>query len=174
MKTILSTSLTATFAAFAMAAAMAQTPATPPAPAAPPARGPALDLALEAARTALDTCTARQQKVSVSVVDSAGVLKALLANDGAHARGVASSTNKAQTALAFNSATGALGEKAKTDTALAARIAANPSYNARGGGVVLSANGAVIGAIGVGGAKGSDVDEACALAGIAQVQARLQ
>jgi uncharacterized protein GlcG (DUF336 family) len=98
----------------------------------------------------------------------------LLASDGAHPRGVASSTSKAQTALAFNSATGALGEKAKTDAAPAAKIAANPSFNARGGGVTLSANGAVIGAIGVGGAKGSDVDEACALAGIAQVQSRLQ
>jgi uncharacterized protein GlcG (DUF336 family) len=160
--------LAALLALFAMTCAMAQTPPTPP------ARGPALALALEAARAALDTCSARQQNVSVSVVDSAGVLKALLASDGAHARGVASSTSKAQTALAFNSATGALGEKAKTDAALAAKIAANPSFNARGGGVTLSANGAVIGAIGVGGAKGSDVDEACALAGIAQVQSRLQ
>lgn len=156
------------------ASAGAQTPPAPPSPPVPPARGPALDLALEAARTALDTCTARQQKVSVSVVDSAGVLKALLANDGAHARGVASSTNKAQTALAFNSPTGALGEKAKTDTALAAKIAANPAYNARGGGVTLQVNGTVIGAIGVGGARGSDIDEACALAGIEKVQSRLQ
>ena len=166
--------LAAALSLLAMSSAIAQTPATPPAPPPPPARGPALDLALEAARTALDNCSARQHKVSVSVVDSAGVLKALLASDGAHARGVASSTNKAQTAVAFSSATGALGEKAKTDPALAARIAANPNFNARGGGVTLSANGVVIGAIGVGGARGSDIDEACALAGIAQVQSRLQ
>jgi uncharacterized protein GlcG (DUF336 family) len=158
----------------ATGSAIAQTPATPPAPPPPPARGPALDLALEAARTALDNCSARQQKVSVSVVDSAGVLKTLLATDGAHARGVASSTNKAQTALAFNSATAALGEKAKADPELAARIAANPNFNARGGGVTLTVNGSVIGAIGVGGARGSDIDEACALAGIAKVQSRLQ
>lgn len=150
--------------------AFAQTPAAPP----PPARGPALDLALEAARSAIDTCSARQQKVSVSVVDSAGVLKILLAADGAHARGVASSTGKALTALSFNSATSALGEHAKTDKALADRIAANPGFNARGGGLTISVNGAVIGAIGVGGARGSDVDEACALAGLAQVQSRLQ
>jgi uncharacterized protein GlcG (DUF336 family) len=164
--------LAATLALLVSASAMAQTPAAPPPP--PPARGPALDLALEAARTAIDNCSARQQKVSVSVVDSAGVLKALLATDGAHARGVASSTSKAVTALTFNSATAALGEKAKTDPALAARIAANPSFNARGGGVTISVGGTVIGAIGVGGARGSDIDEACALAGIAQVQSRLQ
>lgn len=157
-------------ALLAATSAMAQTPAPPPAP----ARGPALDLALEAARTAVENCSARQQKVSVSVVDSAGVLKALLAADGAHARGVASSTSKALTALSFNSTTAALGEKAKTDTALAARIAANPAFNARGGGVTISVGGTLIGAIGVGGARGSDIDEACAVAGLAQVQSRLQ
>ena len=161
--------LAASLILLASTSAMAQT-APPP----PPARGPALDLALEAARTALDNCSARQQKVSVSVVDSAGVLKALLATDGAHARGVASSTSKAVTALTFNSATAALGEKAKSDPALAARSAANPVFNARGGGVTITVGGALIGAIGVGGARGSDIDEACALAGLAQVQSRLQ
>jgi uncharacterized protein GlcG (DUF336 family) len=152
--------------------AFAQTPAPTPPP--PPARGPSLDLALEAGRTAIEACTARQQKISVSVVDSAGVLKVLLATDGAHARGVASSTSKALTALAFNRPTGALGEQAKTDTALAARIAAGPGYNARAGGLTINVGGTVIGAIGVGGARGSEVDEACAQAGIAQVQGRLQ
>jgi uncharacterized protein GlcG (DUF336 family) len=147
---------------------------TQPAPPAPPARGPVLELALEAARTAIETCTAKQQKVSVSVVDSAGVLKALLATDGAHARGVASSTNKAVTALTFGSATSKLGEQAKTDKTLADKLAANPSFNARGGGLTIAVAGTVIGAIGVGGARGSDVDEACAQAGLAQVQNRLQ
>jgi len=152
--------------------AFAQAQANNPPPA--PARGPALELALEAARTAIETCTAKQQKVSVSVVDSAGVLKALLATDGAHARGVASSTSKALTSLAFGNATSQLGEQAKGDKALADRLAANPSYNARGGGLLISVAGTVIGAIGVGGARGSDVDEACAQAGLAKVQDRLQ
>ena len=159
-------------AAMSAMPAFAQAQANNPAP--PPARGPALELALEAARTAIDTCSARQQKVSVSVVDSAGVLKALLATDGAHSRGVASSTNKALTSLAFGNATSQLGEQAKTDKALADKLAANPSYNARGGGLAISVAGTVIGAIGVGGARGSDVDEACAQAGLAKVQDRLQ
>ena len=156
---------------FAALSAFAQAPQAPPAP---PARGPALDLALEAARGAVEACNARQQKVSVSVVDSAGVLKTLLASDGAHARGVASSTAKALTALAFGSATSKLGEQAKTDKALADKLAANPAFNARGGGLTISVAGTVIGAIGVGGARGSDIDEACAQAGLAQVQGRLQ
>ncbi|MEO7577047.1 MAG: heme-binding protein [Massilia sp.] len=156
------------------ASAFAQTPAATPAPPPPPARGPAFDLALEAALGALDACTARQQKASVSVVDSAGVLKVLLAGEGAHARGVASSTAKAITALNFQSATSKLGEQAKTDKALADKIAANPAFNARGGGLTLVAGGTVIGAIGVGGARGSDVDEACAQAGLTLIQNRLQ
>ena len=156
------------------AATLAQTPAAAPTQPPPPARGPALDLALEAARTAITTCTARQQKISVSVVDSAGVLKTLLATDGASARGVASSTSKAVTALTFGQPTSALAEQIKTDKTLADKITANTSLNARAGGVLLVVNGATIGAIGVGGARGSDVDEACALAGIAQVQSRLQ
>jgi uncharacterized protein GlcG (DUF336 family) len=108
------------------------------------------------------------------VVDSAGVLKVLLAADGASPRGVQSSTNKAVTALTFNAATSQLGEQSKVDKALADKIAANPNFNARAGGVLLKSGAEVIGAIGVGGARGSENDEACALAGIQQVQARLR
>src|SRR5262245_12786911 len=82
--------------------AVAQTP--PP----PPARGPSLDLALEAARVAIETCTGLEQKIGVTVVDSGGILKVLLATDGASSRGVQSSTNKALTALAFGAATSEL------------------------------------------------------------------
>jgi uncharacterized protein GlcG (DUF336 family) len=156
-------------------AALAQTPpAAPPAPPAPPARGPGYDLALEAARAALDDCLARGHKASVSVVDSAGVLKVLLAADGAHARGVNSSNNKAVTALTFGQPTSALGEQIKTNKQLADQVAANASYNARAGGVLLKAGATTIGAIGVGGARGSEIDEACALTGVAKVAARLQ
>ena len=140
----------------------------------PAARGPALDLSVEAAQTALAACTAIQQTVAVSVLDSAGVPKALLAADGASARGVASSNSKAQTALTFKAATSALSASVKTDPQLAEKIAANSSFNIRAGGVLLVAHGEIIGAIGVGGARGSEKDEACALAGIAKIQDRLE
>jgi uncharacterized protein GlcG (DUF336 family)/rhodanese-related sulfurtransferase len=143
------------------------------APPAPPAPGPALDLASQAAKTALETCTAKGFNVGVSVVDSGGALKVLLAKDGTTPRGVQSSTNKAITALTFKDATSKLGERVKTDTALATVIAANPNFNTRAGGVLLKVNDQVIGAIGVGGARGSENDEACALAGIEAIQARL-
>jgi uncharacterized protein GlcG (DUF336 family) len=144
------------------------------APPAPAARGPSLKLALEAAQKALETCKALDQKIGVTVVDSAGVLKVVLATDGASTRGVASSTNKALTALAFTTATSDLGEKIKTDTALAEKVASNANYNSRAGGVLLKVGDDVIGAIGVGGAKGSEKDEACAVAGLQKIKGRLK
>jgi uncharacterized protein GlcG (DUF336 family) len=140
----------------------------------PAARGPSLKLALEAARKAVDTCKGLDQKIGVTVVDSAGVLKVVLATDGASTRGVTSSTNKALTALAFTTATSELGEKVKTDTALAEKVAANANYNSRAGGVLLKVGDDVIGAIGVGGAKGSEKDEVCAVAGLQKIQRRLK
>ncbi len=164
----------AVFAAAAQAADLPATPVAAPQAAVPAARGPALDLALEAAREAITTCAAIEQKVAVSVVDSAGVLKVLLASDGASARGVLSGNNKAVTSLTFKTATSVLAEQVKTDKALADKFAANPNYAARAGGILLKVNDEIIGAIGVGGARGSEKDEACALAGLQKIQGRLQ
>lgn len=138
----------------------------------PAAKGPALELAIEAARIAIETCAADGgQKIGVSVVDSAGVLKVLLAAEGTSPRGVTSSTNKAVTALHFKKSTSALTEQIKTDKALADTIAANPAFNARPGGILIQVGGEIIGAIGVGGGK---TDEPCALTGLNKVQSRLQ
>jgi uncharacterized protein GlcG (DUF336 family) len=149
--------------------AQAQAPAAPPPP---PAPGPALADALLAAQAAVKACQERQQNVSVAVVDSAGVHKLLLAGDGAHQRGVQSSTAKALTALAFKLPTSALAERAKQDAALGARLAADTSYNSRAGGLPIVKDGVVIGAIGVGGARGSENDEACAKAGLERIGVR--
>jgi uncharacterized protein GlcG (DUF336 family) len=149
--------------------AQAQAPAAPPPP---PAPGPALADALLAAQAAVKACQERQQNVSVAVVDSAGVHKLLLAGDGAHQRGVQSSTAKALTALAFKLPTSALAERAKQDVALGARLAADSGYNSRAGGLPIVKDGVVIGAIGVGGARGSENDEACAKAGLERIGVR--
>lgn len=142
--------------------------------AAPPVRGPSLELALEAAQATLADCTAKGHRVGVSVVDSAGVLKVALAADGTSSRGVQSGNNKAVTALTFKLPSGQVGEQIETDADLAAKVAANPSFNSRAGGVLLQVGGEVIGAIGVGGARGSENDEACALTGVRKIQDRLK
>ena len=144
--------------------------AIPPSPPSPPARGPALSLAIKAAEKAISRCQNLDQKVAVSIVDSGGIVRVLLASDGAAARAVQSGTNKALTALAFKKASSEIGEQIKTDLVLAKEIAANPNYNTRAGGILLQVRGEIIGAIGVGGARGSEKDEACAIAGLKEIE----
>ncbi len=165
-------------ASYAQTTPVATTPATAASaartPPPPPARGPELALALEAATTAIKTCTERQQKIGVAVLDSAGVVKVLLSSDGASARGTLSGNAKALTALEFKTASSVLQEQVKSDKELADKIAADSKFNARAGAVLIKVGDETIGAIGVGGARGSDVDEACAVAGLQVVQARLK
>jgi uncharacterized protein GlcG (DUF336 family) len=148
----------------------ASAPQTPPAP---PARDLPLELALEAAKVAVDTCKSQDQKVGVSVLDSSGEVRLVLAADGAAYRGVQNSALKAKAALAFDIPSGQVAERAKTDAAVATRLAANPTWLARAGAVPVSVGGTLIGAIGVGGARGSEKDEACAVAGLEKVRSRL-
>jgi uncharacterized protein GlcG (DUF336 family) len=139
----------------------------PPAVAAP---GPSLETSLTAARAAIESCRKIDQSVAISVVDSAGIIKVTLAADGATPRGVQSSGNKARTALAFQLATSELAEKSKGDAALAEKLSADPNYNSRAGGVLIQKNGRIIGAVGVGGAKGSEKDEGCAKVALALIK----
>jgi uncharacterized protein GlcG (DUF336 family) len=138
----------------------------------PAAHGPSLDLAIEAARLAIATCAeAGGQTIGVSVIDSAGVLKVLLAADGTSPRGVASSTAKAVTALQYETDTQELFTQLDTNKALADEIAANTALNARPGGIVIKVGGNIIGAIGVG---GGSTDHDCAATGLAKIQSRLE
>jgi uncharacterized protein GlcG (DUF336 family) len=138
------------------------------------ARGPTLQAALGAARAALDSCKTKGFAVSVSIVDAAGVPKVLLASDGAAPRGVRSSTNKALTALAFKDSTSRLGTRSQTDKPLAEAIAADVNYTTRAGGILITVDGDIIGAIGVGGAHPSEVDESCALSGLESINHQLK
>jgi uncharacterized protein GlcG (DUF336 family) len=151
-----------------------QAPAAPRTPPPPPARGPALDAALEAAQIALATCTANGYKTGVVVVDSAGILKVVLAADGASQRAVDSATGKAFTVITYKTASSAVAKQAETDKELAARLASDPKQRARAGALPLLVAGELIGAIGVGGAPGGEKDEVCAQAGIDKVKDRLK
>jgi uncharacterized protein GlcG (DUF336 family) len=158
---------TALAALAACGSALAQ--AAPP----PPAKGPAMAIALEAAQVALKTCTDNGYKVSVAVVDTAGVQKVLLAGDGVHAMGVGSSVKKAATAVAYKMSTADVGAKAKADAEFGAKVKADAAAITWPGGQLLTSGGEIIGAIGVGGAPGGDKDDICAMAAIAKVKDRL-
>jgi len=133
-----------------------------------------MDLALEAAQTAIQTCQANGYKVGAVVVDSAGATRVVLVADGASSMTADFATRKAYTANAFKKPSGAVGDEAKTDKALADRIAADPKMITWAGGQPLTVGGDVIGALGVGGAPGGDKDDVCTAAGIAKIQSRLK
>ncbi|HEX7874052.1 MAG TPA: heme-binding protein [Sphingobium sp.] len=157
-------------ALLALLPATMATAQTPPPPAAP---GPTMVVAVKAAKIAVQTCKANGYTVAVSVVDSAGVLKALVAGDGARAMAVGSSQRKAVTAIAYGSSSADVEAKAKADPAFAAKVAAEPTQFARAGAQLFVKDGATLGAIGVGGAPGGEKDDACALAAIKAVSAQL-
>jgi uncharacterized protein GlcG (DUF336 family) len=141
-------------AAFAQSAPAPSAPqpsanGAPQNPPPPPARGPALDLTVEAAQAAIEAGRAADQKVAVSVIDSAGVLKAVLVSDGVGPRALQNSNFKAQAALAFKESSGVLAEQVKNDSALGDKVAANPNYLPRAGAVLIKVNDEIIGVIGV-------------------------
>lgn len=149
--------------------ALAQAPPAAMPPAQPPAKGPALAKALEAAELAAASCSAHGYKVTVLVVDSAGVAKVLLAGDDAPSRTLQIAARKANTALAFKVRTSVVADRVKQDKDLADKIAADPALITWPGGQPLLSKGEVIGAMAVSGAPGGDKDDACIDAALAKV-----
>lgn len=132
-----------------------------------------LELANQAASAAIAECAAQGHAVSAAVVDRAGHIQALQRADGASPHTLDSSRRKAYTAVALRLDTSAaLGISRKNPDAL--YLGDIDGFLLLGGGMPIRASGEVIGAIGVGGAPGAHLDEACAAAGIAAIQGRLK
>ena len=123
-------------------------------------------LAGKAAQAAVDFCKKDGYRVSASVVDRAGVLRAMLRADGAGPHTVDSSRKKAYTAASLRRATTELAEMIAKQPALQAVREMNESILMVGGGLPIEIAGEVVGAIGVGGAPGTHLDDACAEAGL--------
>lgn len=149
-----------------------QLPLRPPSP--PRAKGTAAALAVEAAQSALADCMSKTYKVAALAVDSAGVPVAMMSQDGAAARTQDIAKSKIATVMKYKVASGVIVERAKTDTALADALKADPAIGqARQGAVPIMVKGEMIGAMAVSGTPGGDKDEACVMTGLAKVQARL-
>ena len=118
-------------------------------------------LAGKAAQAALDACKKDGYRVSASVVDRAGVLRAMLRADGAGPHTVDSSRKKAYTAASLRRTTSELAEMIAKQPALQALREMNESILMVGGGLPIEIAGEVVGAIGVGGAPGTHLDDAC-------------
>jgi uncharacterized protein GlcG (DUF336 family) len=110
-----------------------------------------LAMASKAAQAAVEACKKDGYRVSASVVDRAGVLRTMGRADGAGSHTVESSRKKAYTAASLRRAT--------TELLIL------------GGGLPIEIGGDVVGGIGVGGAPGAHLDDACAQAGLDAVGA---
>ncbi len=123
------------------------------------------ETALSAAQAALAHCRQAGHQVTVAVVDRAGLVQVLLRDRFAGAHTLDIAPQKAWTAASFRIPTAALAAETQAGRPMSG-IRHAPHLMAIGGGQVIEAGGAVLGAIGVSGAPGGEADDACALAGI--------
>jgi uncharacterized protein GlcG (DUF336 family) len=131
-----------------------------------------LTLAQKAANAALAKCEEGRYKVSVAVVDRGGNMKVLLRGDGAGPHTQDSSARKAYTASSIRRSTQELAELIIKIPNLQALGDMNERILILGGGLPVVLGNEVVGGIGVGGAPGTQLDEACALAGLTSIGAK--
>jgi uncharacterized protein GlcG (DUF336 family) len=125
-----------------------------------------LGIADKAIHAALESCKKDGYRVSVSVVDRAGVLRAMGRSDGAGPHTVDSSRKKAYTAASVRRPTTELAELIMKVPTLQALRDMNSEILILGGGLPIEIGGEIVGGIGVGGAPGAHLDDACAQEGL--------
>jgi uncharacterized protein GlcG (DUF336 family) len=125
-----------------------------------------MGLAGKAIQASVDACYKDGYRVSVSIVDRAGVLRAMARADGAGPHTVDSSRKKAYTAASLRRPTTELAELINRVPSLQALREMNDQVLMLGGGLPIEIGGEIVGGIGVGGAPGAHFDDACAQAGL--------
>ncbi|PIQ95309.1 MAG: hypothetical protein COV67_15650 [Nitrospinae bacterium CG11_big_fil_rev_8_21_14_0_20_56_8] len=130
-----------------------------------------LEMASQAAMAAVEKCRADGYKVSAAVVDRGGNLKSLLRADGAGPHTTDSSFKKAYTANSMGRPTQDFAELAVKVPAISGLRDMNDKILILGGGLPIKFDGELAGGIGVGGAPGSQFDEACAKEGLKKIGA---
>jgi len=130
-----------------------------------------LALANKAAAAAQEKCKQDGYRVSVAIVDRAGVLKVLMRGDGAGPHTTNSSSKKAYTAASLRRPTSEMAELVAKTPALQGLRDIDDKVLILGGGLPIEIGGEVVGAIGVGGAPGGHLDDACAQAGLDSIGA---
>lgn len=125
-----------------------------------------LNLANKAVYAAIEACKKDGYRVSASVVDRAGILRAMGRADGAGPHTVDSSRKKAYTAASVRRPTSELADLITKVPTLQALRDMNSEILMLGGGLPIEISGDLVGGIGVGGAPGAHLDDACAQDGL--------
>jgi len=131
-----------------------------------------MEIANTIAQTAVMQCRANGYRVSATILDNGGALKAFVRDDGAGLGTIDISHKKAYTSLVFGRPSGDMAK-------MFGSMSPPPNINIDGvvtlaGGLPIKAGMETIGAIGVSGAPGGEKDEACATAGLAKVADKLK
>ncbi len=121
------------------------------------------------ASAAIQSCAAKNYNVTVTVVDRAGLVKAVQRMDNAGPHTVEASQMKAYTALSTKNLSGKVMETAQSNAG-AQNMRDVPGFLLLAGGVPVKSGEQVIGAIGIGGAPGGNLDEACAMDALKAIQ----
>lgn len=127
------------------------------------------ETALKATLAALEDCRKRGYQVAAAVVDRSGVAQAMIRDRFAGPHTVNTAINKGYTAISFRTDTLEFAKQTQSGMP-SSGVRAIPNVVAIGGGVLIQAGGATLGAIGVSGAPTGEADEACAKAGIAAIR----
>ena len=131
------------------------------------------DAALQIAEGAMLHCRKEGQKVSVTVVDATGRVKASVRDDGAAPHTAEHSLRKAYTAMTYRVPSADYGKRAAESKGAAIGPQLLPNITTAAGGMPIKAGFVTIGAVGVSGtpssAGGGEGDAKCAEAGIARI-----
>jgi uncharacterized protein GlcG (DUF336 family) len=127
------------------------------------------ETALMAASAALENCRAEGFQVAVAVVDRMGILQVLIRDRYAGAHTADTARAKARTAASFRTNTSELVEPTQPGQPQSG-VRQVPGVLMIGGGMIIEAAGSLVGAIGVSGAPGGELDDQCATAGIEAIE----
>ena len=133
-----------------------------------------LALASKAATAAMEKCKADGYRVSVAVVGRSGRVKTLIRGDGAGPHTLNSSRKKAFTAASMRRPTSEFAQMITQMPAIQGLRDLDPDILILGGGLPIIIGGDVVGGIGVGGAPGGHLDDACAQAGLTSIGAAVK
>ena len=132
-----------------------------------------LELANQIASASVAACAANGYAVAATVVDRAGTVRAIQRADNAGPHTLSSSQAKAFTSASAKNTTLAMMEGTQKNPA-AANLVYIPGYLLVGGGVPVKVGNEVIGAVGIGGAPGGNLDEQCAMVALDKVKELLK
>ena len=132
-----------------------------------------LDTALELAQLTLEECRNGGYQIAVAVVDRFGNTQVILRDRFAGVHTTETARRKAWTAVSFRTDTVELSKLTRAGEPLSSiRFVTNALMG--GGGVVVESAGSIVAGVGVSGAPGGELDDACARVGIEGILDKLE